>query len=311
MNTPKPLKRTLQPANKTLRPIAHSSLQQRGVTLLEMLVGLIIGLLVVAVAMGALMVSRSVTGSVSDTSGIQQQGSHILRTVGSQLRQAGSLFLNTNPTAVASSADDILGAVVFEIKASAKDKGNSFDQENTINGGADTITTGFRRYQDKVFFSSKSGSGTDFLSRNCLGAPANDSTDERVESIFTFSGNNLLCAGNGSNPQPIAQNVAEFQVSYLVQTLVSGTGSSIQSVKAVDMPSDATDIRWRQVQGIEVCFVLYGNELIDLKDLPKAARSYAKCDGKSQDLTELTGARKNRMHQLFRNTFQLRSQGLL
>jgi type IV pilus assembly protein PilW len=81
------------------------------------------------------------------------------------------------------------------------------------------------------------------------------------------------------------------------------------SVKAADMPTENTDPKWRQVQGVEICFVLYGNELIDLKDLPKATR-VTQC-GQSKDLTELTGARKSRIHLLFRNTFQLRSQGLL
>lgn len=285
--------------------------RQRGVTLLEMLVGLVIGLLVVAVATGALMISRSVSGTVSDVSGIQQQGAHIVRILASQLRQAGSLFLNPNPTAVAASANDTLSAVVFEIKATGKDNGNSFEQSNTIIGGANTVTTGFRRYQDNVFFSSKAGSSADFQARNCLGAPGNDSTDERVESIFTFSDNNLRCAGNGASAQPVAQNMAEFQVTYLVQTLTAGTGSSIQSVKAADMPTASTDPRWRQVQGVEICFVLYGNEPLDLTGLSKAARSYTQCDGQSNDLTELTGVRKNRTHVLFRNTFQLRSQGLL
>lgn len=311
MNTSKPLPQSPLPERISRRHLSTDFQYQRGVTLLEMLVGLIIGLLVVAVAMGALMVSRSVTGTVSDASGIHQQGSHILRVVGSQLRQAGSLYLNPNPTAAPASANDVLSAVVFEIKASAKDKGNSFDQTNTLNGGADTFTTGFRRYQDNVFFSSKSGTGTDFLARNCLGSPANDSPDERAESIFTLSKNNLLCAGNGSTAQPIAQNVAEFQVTYLVQTLVAGTGTNIQSIKAADMPTNAADIKWRQVQGVEVCFVLYGNEFIDLKDISKAVRSYTRCDGQSQDPTELTDARKSRAHQLFRNTFQIRSQGLI
>jgi type IV pilus assembly protein PilW len=309
----KHLKQSLPPTRVTLRPVTILPQRQQGVTLLEMLVGLIIGLLVVAVAMGALMVSRSVTGTVSDASGIQQQGAHVLRMVGSQLRQAGSLYLNPDPTS--SAANDVLSAVVFEIKANAKEKdkviGNSFDQTNTIGGGPDTFTTGFRRYQDNVFFSSKAGTSTDFLARNCLGAPANDSLDERVESVFSISKNNILCAGNGSTAQPIAQNVAEFQVTYLVQTLVAGTGTTIQIVKAADMPTNAADIKWRQVQGIEICFVLYGNEIIDLKDVSKAARSYKRCDGENQDIIELTNDRKSRMHQLFRNTFQIRSQGLI
>ena len=44
---------------------------QHGVSLLELMVGITIGLLVVAVAMSALMVSRGVSGTVSDASNIQ------------------------------------------------------------------------------------------------------------------------------------------------------------------------------------------------------------------------------------------------
>ena len=72
---------------------AHNKLQH-GVTLIELLVGIVIGLLTVAVAMGALMVSRGVTGSVSDSSMLQQQASYAFRVIGQQLRQAGSLRLN-------------------------------------------------------------------------------------------------------------------------------------------------------------------------------------------------------------------------
>ena len=67
---------------------------QQGVTLIELLVGIIIGLLTVAVAMGALMISRSVTGTVSDSSMLQQQASYAFRVIGQQLSQAGSLRIN-------------------------------------------------------------------------------------------------------------------------------------------------------------------------------------------------------------------------
>ena len=64
---------------------------QRGVTLIELMVGITIGLLTVAVAMGALMVSRGISGTVSDASTIQQQAAYAMRVIGLQLRQAGSL----------------------------------------------------------------------------------------------------------------------------------------------------------------------------------------------------------------------------
>lgn len=290
-------------------------LRQRGVTLIELMVGMAIGLLVVAVAMGALMVSRGISGTVSDASGIQQQGAYILRVISQQLRQTGSLYLNPDPAGGGTSTD-VLSPVAFEIKANAVSGGNSFEQESVLAGASDTVTTGFRRYPDNVFLvagteaaaSTPATFGTDYLARNCVGAPGNSSTDQRVESIFAFDSakNELQCGGNGAAAQPIARNVAQFQVTYMVQT-TDAVGSKVQFTKGSDMPTAATDPAWRRVQGVQVCLVLYGSEPIDMP----AGSSYTDCAGTSVNMTTLTGDRKNRMHLLFRNTYQLRSQGLL
>lgn len=286
----------------------QTPLRQCGATLTELMVGLVIGLLVVAVAMGALMVSRSVSGTVSDASNIQQQGAYVLRVIGQQMRQTGSLYLN--PDLTGGYSTDVLSPVAFEIKADSVSSGNSFTQEDTLVGGSDTVTIGFRRYQDNVFMAENATNtvvGTDYLARNCVGAPGNTSTDQRIESIFTFANDTLRCQGNSIvTPQPIAQNVAQFQVTYLEQT-TDATGSKVQYTKGSDMPSAATDLRWRSVQGVQVCLVLYGSEPIDMP----AGSSYTDCEDNSVDMTTLTGTRKNRMHLLFRNTYQLRSQGLL
>ena len=284
--------------------------RQSGVTLIELMVGLAIGLLVVAVAMGALMVSRGISGTVSDASGIQQQGAYILRVVSQQLRQTGSLYLNPDPAGGTST--DVLSPVAFEIKADAVGSGNSFVQEESLTGAGTSVTTAFRRYQDNVFLADNATSttiGTDFLARNCVGAPGNSSTDQRVESIFTFDStkNELQCGGNGTAAQPIAQNVAQFQVTYMMQTTDAAGNTTVQYVKGSDMPAAATDPTWRRVQGVQVCLVLYGSEPVDMP----AGSSYTDCAGTSVNMTTLTGERKNRMHLLFRNTYQLRSQGLL
>ena len=295
----------------------QTSSGQRGVSLIELMVGLAIGLLVITVAMSALMVSRGISGSVSDSSSIQQQGAYVLRVIGQQLRQNGSLFLNPDPTGGAST--DVLSAVAFEVRADARSGGNSFEQHNTLVGGADTVTTGFRRYRDNVFLADNAANadntrtpptlsvtGTDFQARNCVGGPGNAKTDERVESIFTFANGNLLCGGNGTAAQPIAQNVAQFQVTYLTQT-TDVTGVKLQYKNGSDMPAFAADPAWRQVQGVQVCLVLFGSELIDMP----TGSNYIDCNGDSVNVTTLNGQRQNRMHLLFRNTFQLRSQGLL
>ena len=288
----------------------QTPLRQSGVTLIELMVGLAIGLLVVAVAMGALMVSRGISGTVSDASGIQQQGAYILRVVSQQLRQTGSLYLNPDP--VGGNSTDVLSPVAFEIKADAVGSGNSFVQEESLTGAGTTVTTAFRRYQDNVFVADNATSstiGTDFLARNCVGAPGNSSTDQRVESTFAFDStkNELQCGGNGTAAQPIAQNVAQFQVTYMVQATDAAGNTTVQYTKGSDMPAAAADLTWRRVQGVQVCLVLYGSEPVDMP----AGSSYTDCAGTSVNMTALTGERKNRMHLLFRNTYQLRSQGLL
>lgn len=286
--------------------------RQRGVTLIELMVGLVIGLMVVAAAMAALMVSRGISGTVSDASGIQQQAAYAMRSIGGQLRQAGSLFLNPEDPITGTSTDP-LSAVVFETDAElvAGKTGITFKQENTIQSDTSSgdLTTSFRRYKDAVY----SASAATTLARNCLGGPADTQTgsreDQAIQSTYSFDStkDELRCDGNGDGSQPIMQNVAQFQVTYAEQ-IFDPAGTTVKYVDAAGV----TD--WRSVQGVQVCMVLYGNESINMP----SGSEYTGCDDKDgdgqpdkEDMTSLTGVRKNRMHLTFRNTFQLRSQGLL
>lgn len=267
------------------------------------MVGIAIGLLVVAVAMGALMASRGISGTVSDASGIQQQAAHAMRVIGLQLRQAGSLRLSLDPGTTAA-ADPYLVPVAFEVDVSPNTHPalSSFKpQDDTLSGTATpmTLKMAYRRYTEPTFTSATEQA----QSRNCLGGPADTSSDQRLESTFALSGNALRCNGNGAGAQPIVQNVANFQVRYLLQDNTSTPG--ISTLKSVDA-SGVTS--WGQVQAVEVCLVLYGDEPINLP----AGSNYTDCDGSTQiDMSTLNGARAKRMHVSFRNVFQLRSQGLI
>lgn len=276
--------------------------KQQGVTLLELMVGIVIGLLVVAVAMGALMVSRNVSGTVSDASGIQQQAAYAIRTIGQQLRQAGSLYLNLDPnnTSVTDSTLAASTPVAFETKT------DNFDPTtNTllgeINNSSTTLTVGYRRYTEDVFGSTDAQS----LVRNCLGGPKDDSTDQIVKSVFTFTrgDSTLRCNGNDTTDQPILQNVADFQVRYLQQSDGAAGDTKIRYVTA-DTLGDATSGNWSKVQAVEICMVLYGDEVIDIP----AGSQYVGCSGQQIDFPT-TGTAARRMHLTFRNVFQLRSQG--
>lgn len=263
---------------------------QTGLTLIELMVALALGLLVVGVATTAMLGTRNVTSSVSDLSGIQQQAAYVMRLFGTQLRQAGSLYLDLGLDP-ANGAGDIEANTAFHLRGSTD---SAISESN--NG---TVTIRFTGYEEPSF----AGQGP--ISRNCRGAPENITagTTTAIESIFTLNGTDLRCEGNGANAQPIAQNVANFQVRYLLQ--------SDSAADPTMLYTDAAGVgnnNWNRVQGVEVCLVLFGNDPIDLP----AGTSYTDCDGTTAvNMTTLTGARRNRMHYVFRNVFQLRSQGLI
>ena len=254
---------------------------QAGLTLIELMIGLAVGLLVVAVATVSLLGSRSVTGAVSDISGIQQQAAYVMRTFGTQLRQAGSLYLDLGLDA--DGDGEITSATAFQLRGST-------DTAIAENNGSVTIR--FTGYEEPTFANAGP------ISRNCLGAPGSipAGTTASIESIFTLNGTDLRC-----NDQPIAQNVAAFQVRYLLQ----GTDQDDPTMLYTNSEGVAD---WNRVQGVEVCLVLFGTERIDL---PEGA-SYTGCDGSTAvNITTLAAPRTNRMHYVFRNVFQLRSQGLI
>ena len=287
-------------SQKSLKnPRRRSPAAQRGLSLIELMVGIAIGLLVVAVAMGALMVSRGISGTVSDASAIQQQGAYAMRTLGMQLRQAGSLRLNLNPGAVVAS-DPYLVSVAFETKNGDFDA-TAAEGKGVLEGKENPSATEFKlqirysSYTEPLF-----AGGTESQSRDCIG---NNPNSTLLESRFRFVDKELKCASAGTSPiQPIVRNVANFQVNYLVQ---DKTTAGLAKIKSVDA-SGVTD--WGQVQAVEVCLVLYGDEAIGMT----AGSNYTDCDGTTQvDMSTLTGERARRMHVAFRNVFQLRSQGLI
>ena len=283
---------------RTIAAVRASS--QGGFTLVELMVGIAIGLLTIAVAMGALMVSRGVSGTVSDASSIQQQGAFAMRTLGLQLRQTGSLRLNLNP-GIVTAAEPYLAPAAFETKAGQFDP----TAPNGILEGKDSpaatefkLSVRYSSYTEPLFVG-----GTQSQARDCLGANPDANL---LESKFRLENNELVCASAGSiAAQPLMQNVASFQVRYLLQDNTSTPGSS--TLKSVDAAGVGTD--WAKVQGVDVCLVLYGTERIDM---PTDGTSvYTDCDGTKVDMTTVAAPRNRRMHVTFRNIFQMRSQGLI
>ncbi len=299
--------------------------RQRGVTLIELLVGMTIGLLTIAVAMGALMVSRGVSGTVSDATEIQQQAAYAFRVIGGQLRQAGALRLNLAAQKPDTATVDVADPVAFEVMPLPTDGSNPTLYGRDAPAPSEyTLTVRFRDYIEPSFQSATSVS----LQRDCLGQMGVDSANginsptSIIESQFVLfidpldaTRRELRCRGGNGQIQPILRNVANFQVRYLQQAAAGSGTPQIQYANAAAV-GQPTAPGWSQVFGVEVCLVLYGNEPIDLPN----GSTYTDCNGTTTvDMsnplaTDMNGSaigpqRARRMHMVFRNIYQLRSQG--
>jgi type IV pilus assembly protein PilW len=271
---------------------ARSRHRQGGVSLLELLVGLSIGLMTIAVALGALVLSRGVSGTVSDATQLQQQGAFALRAIGQQVRQAGSVRLNlafAKPAGTASAPQTIDPAdpVAFE---------TSFDRaQGTLASDAGyPLQVGYQNYTEQVHNQASEQS----LLGDCTGRQASNTVVQSDFRLLKAAGaaiGELQCAGADGTEHTLVGNVADFQVRYLLQT-TSGNDAVVRRVDAAGVGSD-----WPAVVAVEVCLELVGDEGLDT-----AGATYRHCGWTSGQAETAMG---NRLHMVFRNTFQLRAQG--
>lgn len=262
---------------------------QQGLTLIELMVGIALGLLVVAVAMGALLASKNASTTTSDSTTLQQQAAFAFRVIGQQIRQAGSLSLTSSDSYLESAQFIDSTPLSSYIPVSGKDSPSSTEYLFTV--------TYQNAPSEKLYPISASGTATiKSQLRNCLGENPSSSPPNVLQNSFKLDGNILYCAGTGSK-QPIIGGdlssdikVKNFKARYLTQTGVTNPTFSYVTAAAL---TDNT--AWSQVQSIEVCLELEGTENIDT-----VGSTYINCDNQS-------ASRGNRLHGVFRNTFRYRS----
>lgn len=254
--------------------------------MVELLVGLTIGLMTIAVAIGTLMISRQVSGAVSEASQLQQQAAQAFRTIGQQARQAGSLRLNLAYAKDAAQAVDVADPVAFEVPAGLL----SVTGKNTPSATDDQLTLAYPNYTENLV-----GNAVQSQLRDCLGQGKGQGVIRSGFSLDKATGatsGELECKGSDGSTQPVIENVADFRVRFLDQ---AGTfGSPTMRYRDADALT-ATD--WPRIQAIEVCLEMEGSE-----NLPESTTQYLNCANESV-------ARGTRLRMVLRNTYQIRSQG--
>lgn len=227
---------------KTLPQRSSARLRQAGMTLVELLVAITIGLFIIG---AALMVFQSTSGigqQISELTQVRQEGSHAFRVIGKQVREAGSV----EPTYITVNNN-------FRFNAPTWGSGTPIASW-TPPAGTDFLSTS-QQPQTSTAYQA--------LVRNCLGQEV---TSTRPDSNFYLNDGNLMCStGAALNArQPIISNVNAFKVRYRVR--VSDTTKQF-----VNTPTD-----WALVDAVEVCL-----DLVGTKATPTASTNYTDCDGNS------------------------------
>lgn len=255
----------------------------RGLSLLELLTGLAIGLLLALAAVGLLASTRALSRQTLDGAELMAQANNAMRLIGSQLRPAGAVELQPlNPMAPLSEHTFVY---------SPHFDGLDLDGDGVGDGGHVWGLDGPQGSADTLVLSFENRSAS--ISPDCLGAGTAKAL-HRVDSRFFMSRGRLMCQGssNAATPQPVAEALEDFQLRYALRL---GTGDSA-TVQWLD--ADQISGRWPQVLAVQVCLQMVGAVGGPRLEGP----SFQGCNGLDQ-------AHEGRRHIVLRNTFVLRGVG--
>lgn len=277
------------------RPITRR--RSLGLSLMELMVGMTIGLVVSTAAVGTLVFMQSSSRASGESARLQQDATLVFNLMGQYLRSSGSVGLSQSPD----------GGIGFTSRS-------VFDG---IPGSGGAVVRGDLQGNREVLqsaISTLSNAGINGPQIDCLGntVPTGVST-VLTEFDWNSADGSLRCrrapvTGDPSGvmtPQPIVGQVAQFVVHYGVR---QADGSLHYRLRPA-VP--ATD--WALVHSVRVCLVLTSQGPVDefhaiYRDTPGLA--FDDCDPTDAlviDRNTLSNDPQRRMYRLYRQVFAVRS----
>lgn len=248
--------------------------RQTGLSLIELLVGITIGLMVVAAAVGTLVFARLSSSSVDDTVRMQQDASTAMRMIGFQLRQAAAVPLQNG------TPDAGFGTTEFQNTGIAANIANSVFVNGT-NAARDTVTV-------------VTTTSPDMTVTDCLGYvhPAPAVSTLMTNTFAVNAAGEFRCRGVSGNYEAVVNNVEDMQILYGFRT---GNGA-LDTLSYLRADQIVAPIIWGNVDAIQVCLRLSGQTLGN----PVAAGPSIGCNGENV-------ANDGRIRRVFRQVFSLRN----
>lgn len=209
--------------------ITHYALPKRqaGLTLVEIMVALTLGMIVL-LAIGSIYIGSRQTYRVQeDNARLQEAGRYALEVIGRSIRQAGSdTEMTFNPVAITVECVPPACTAI---------------DNNGVVAATDTLRTQFYAGREEL------NSGA-WITRDCTGGLVASGVvpPNIVTNIFNLNGTDLRCTGSVGGTQTLISDVEDFQVIYGIDT--TGDQSADQYVAA---PGN-----WAQVVTTRVCVLV-------------------------------------------------------
>ena len=294
-------------------PVATMRMRHdRGLTLIELMVSLVIGLILM-IAVVSTYVGASGAGRASEAQGrMNEDAQAALSILTQQLRMAGNNPKRANYT-TAAPRNPVYGAGTYIVRGC---DGKFSDVTTAATIQALTCAAGGGTSADSIAISyeadsfntvaTSAGAATDCLGDSLpvvtpapqpqvwdgavVGPPATVITYTVADNRFYIAtpaastSPSLYCKGNGNvNPQPLVENVEDLQLMYGTAKSTGATLEVAGYLSAADIVADANlslladDVRWSKVVTVRICVVMRSAVPV-VTDLVSAR--YTKCDGK-------------------------------
>ena len=290
------------------------SVRQRGMTLIELLVGMTVGLIIILAAVASLLIVRTSSRTMIDSAALEQQATLAMLQINQQITQAGgyNAYLgSTNPDdgtdGNAASPPAIGSGTLGYVNFDTRPIGVSATTPTVSVLGVDGDAAAAPPVSDKLSVSyavPNDGSPA----AGCAGMTAQDAAKTRLEGgairiVSTFAvdpvtksltcttEDDLTVPASAASAIPIASNVAYMRVSYL---RVADNGTVTAFSRAADVTNSAVSDPWPTISGVQICLEMMG-------DITQSPSAYTDCQGHSQTPND------GRLHRTVRNTFYLRN----
>lgn len=246
---------------------------QAGMTLLELLISMSLGLLLLG-GIGAIYVGSQETYRVQEQNArIQESGRYALEVLGRSLRQAGYWHISTNPI---SRVNAFSGTPITGTEGDDADPDTVTVQYDAVPGDRDCEGT--------------------IIADADLVAPAESLV---VTDALRLNGTDLECDGDAdgaADPQPLVSNVEDVQLLY-------GVANDPSRPQSANLYT-AEPANWNQVVSVRACVLIRSEE----NGITATEQKYLGCADALTGSSTLTEATDRRLRRTFVATFNLRNR---